>query len=193
MSETAIFDMTIALKRRIEGALENGKVRVGPPEQTAVGDSAVGLFLFQVEANRDLRNSPRMKPPEFATPFDAPATEENAIPLDLRYLVTVFRNAGPGGDPEELTRLGQVIRVLHAAPTFSDAELHGQTVRVTLEPASIDELNRIWSVLPEESYRTSLVYLATPVWIDAGPLTAGPPVLEREQHQGVLEPAGAAV
>jgi hypothetical protein len=53
----------------------------------------------------------------------------------------------------------------------SDPELiiKDQTVRVTLEPLTTEESSRIWALFPTANYRTSIAYLATPVWIDPLP------------------------
>jgi hypothetical protein len=39
-------------------------------------------------------------------------------------------------------------------------------VRVSLETLTTEEASRIWSLFPTANYRTSVTYLATPVWID---------------------------
>jgi hypothetical protein len=185
VSETAIFDTSLALKRRLEEAVMGG-VYVGPPVRTEMGDRGVALFLFHIEPNRDLRNTPRYAPPA-PGPASAANPELNSIALDLRFLIAVFRTAVPGGggDPDELLRIGQIVRHLHANPVLGDAALAGQTVRVTPEPHSIDELSRIWDVFQAESYQTSMVYLATPVWVDAGFIAGGPPVQSSRISSGL--------
>lgn len=188
MSAAAIFDTTLAIKRRIEAGLAAGEtVYVGPPVRADLGESSIALFLFSAEPNRDLRNTARNALPTGLGPQTAPLGAERAIPLDLRYLVAAFRKTGaaPGADPDELLRLGEVVQALESEPMLTEAQAAGQVVRITLEPASIDELNRIWGVFPEESYQTSLVYLASPVWVSAGPPSVGPPVLNREQRTGL--------
>ena len=37
---------------------------------------------------------------------------------------------------------------------------------VTLEPLSTEEASRVWTLFPAVNYRTSVGYIATPVWID---------------------------
>jgi hypothetical protein len=188
MSAAAIFDTTLAFRRRIEAGLTSGEtVYVGPPVRGEMGSSSVALFLFHAEPNRELRNVARNAQPVGLAPLSAPLAADTAIPLDLRYLVSAFRRAGaaPGADPDELLRLGEIIRTLERDPVLTEAQTAGQVVRVTLEPASIDEMNRIWAIFPEESYQTSLVYLASPVWVSAGLAPVGPPVLDREQRTGL--------
>ena len=186
MSVNAILDTTLALRRRVAAAA-GGAIFVGPPVRGLMGNKTVSLFLFQVEASRDLRNVDRPAPQQAAGPFAAPAEQLSALPLDLRYMISVFRTAGagPDSDPLELGVLGAIMAALHADPTLTETEVEGQTVRVTLEPASLDDINRVWGIFPEESYQTSVIYLATPVWVEAGNIRVGPPVLEHEQQAGL--------
>jgi len=191
MSTAAIFTTTMALHRRIEAALNSGSppplprrtVLVGPPVRSVTSGFSASLFLFQVDPNRDLRNSEYFVEPE---PLGGPAELRNAIPLDLRFLVSVFRTAsGDQAEADELRRLGEIIAALENDPFMGDAEVPGQTVRVTLEPASMDDLNRIWAVFPEDSYQPSLIYLATPVYVEAGERRVGPPVQIAENRAGI--------
>lgn len=115
------------------------------------------------------------------------------LPLDLRFLITVFRSPDPTVEtPNELLVLGQIIQILHARPTLAGENLQGQEVRLTPEPYPMEELSRIWSLFPQDVYRTSVVYLASPILVDAGDLPSGPPVQRREQRGGISEPAGLA-
>ena len=186
MSEQAILQTTLALRRRVEAAV-GSDIFVGPPIRGFLNGRTISLFLFQVEVSRDLRNTERSGLPALAGPFAAPPEQHSAVALDLRYMISVFRDpgAGPESDPAELGRLGSIIAALHREPTLTEAEVPAQTVRITLDSASLDDINRVWGIFPEESYQTSLIYLATPVWIEAGPIRVGPPVVERQQHSGL--------
>jgi len=185
VSTTAIFDTTMAIKRRIEAAL-NGTVVVGPPTRTVTSGFSASLFLFLVEPNRDLRNSDAFTTGD-SSPFSGPAEPIKAIPLDLRFLISVFRTTGSGdqADPNELLRLGEIIAAIEDQPFLTETAVPGQTVRLTLEPASMDDLNRIWGVFPEDSYQTSVIYLATPVYVEAGTRRVGPPVQIHEERTGL--------
>ncbi len=186
MTADAILATTEALRTRLEQAVGVGEVYVGPPLANDVGQRRVSVFLFHIEPNRELRNAERLGPPPVAPPTQT-AVVLDALPLDLRYLISVFRTAGGGaaGDPNELAALGQVIQRLHAEPTLTGAILRGQEVRVTPEPYPMEELSRVWGLFPADSYRTSVVYLATPIFVEAGPLVAGPPVQTRRLDPGL--------
>jgi hypothetical protein len=62
---------------------------------------------------------------------------------------------------------------------------------VSLEPISTEEMSRIWTLFPVVNYRTSVAYLATPVWIDPRnpPLVAARVINDRLGAGARLEPA----
>jgi hypothetical protein len=189
VSADAIAAVTEAFRIRLEQAVGVGEVYVGPPVAADVGPRRAALFLFHLEPNRELRNTERLTMPPPGAPPPAPSTSLDALPLDLRYLISVFRRAGGGGvaDPNELTTLGQVVQILHAQPTLGGALLAGQEVRLTPEPYPMEELSRVWGLFPQTSYRTSVVYLATPIFIEAAPIAKGQPVEEWQMASGVSE------
>jgi hypothetical protein len=169
MSELALRDVTLALRLRLEQALGDGEVFVGSPGDEGAKTTRLSLFLLRVVVNPDLRNAGRRLPP--ADPASAPAVRERALPLDVYYLLT----AGPSEtavEPVGLEALGRAIQVLEAAPLMASPAIADQLVRLSLEPLSEDALSRIWALFPTTSYRTSVLYLATPVWID--PVATGP-------------------
>jgi hypothetical protein len=89
-----------------------------------------------------------------------------------------------------LKTLGTIMLALHLDPVLQVNPASGQDdgqqiVRVTPEPYSIEELNRIWGMFPDDDYRTSVVYLASPVFLEEA-LALGPPVQSRKLRQGIL-------
>jgi hypothetical protein len=184
MSGDAIFATTTALKDRLEAApgVGIGSIHVGLPKD--IGNGKASLFLFNVLPNRELRNAEHFRQPSGGVPPSAPARPVNALPVDLRYLISVARipNPAPGADAAELKTLGAIMLALHLDPVLQvdpGPDEGQQTVRVTLEPYSIEELNRIWGMFPDDDYRTSVAYLASPVFLE-DTLALGPPVLSRE-------------
>lgn len=187
MSQTVIFDTAEALRARL-GQVVGGpnQVHIGPPSRNEVQQSRVSLFLFHLQVNAELRNELRFAPPPPLEPAAQPSDPLNALPLDLRFLITVFRTPDASVDPpNELTTLGQIIQVLQAQPTLSGESLGGQVVRVTPEPYSMEDLSRVWGLFPQDVYRTSIVYLASPVFVEVSAIPAGPPVQQREQRGGL--------
>jgi hypothetical protein len=168
MSAEAIYNVTIALQKRLQDALLTAgyppnSVFVGPLDDPDVQGAALILFLYRVTPSASLRNR------EHRVPSDNPPPQvlifNNALPLDLYYLVTVGTVAGSSEEPL-LKALGFAMRELNLSPDLVGAGTGHETVHVSLEPLTTEETSRIWSLFPTANYRTSVAYLATPVWID---------------------------
>lgn len=189
MSEAAIFEATQALRSRIGEAVGGvSHVHVGPPLRSEIGESRVALFPFHLQVNSEMRNQKHLVNPSAPGTVTEPASRRDVLPLDLRFLITVFRSPDSSSStPNELTTLGQVIQVLQAEPTLPSGSTGGQAVRLTLEPYPMEELSRVWGLFPQDVYRISIVYLASPVFVDAGQFAEGRPVIHREQRTGAVE------
>ena len=167
MSADAIFNVTQALTARLQAALAAstvpGTVFVGPLDDPDAGGAALILFLYRVMPNASLRNRERRvldtsMPPQIVLYRDS-------LPLDLYFLITV--GTRPGQSEEALLRaLGYAIRELQVDPDLTGPVVNHETVHVSLEPLSTDEVSRVWNLFPAANYRTSVAYLASPVWID---------------------------
>jgi len=164
MDTQAIQRVTEAIRHRLEHAIgPNNIVFVGPLHDTDAEDAQLVLFLYRVVPNADLRNTPHVVPA--ANPNDPPKIHENALPLDLYFLITVGATPAPGEEPL-LRALGYAIQALQLDPNLVGAPVGQETVHVTLEPLSTEEASRIWALFPTANYRTSVAYVASPVWID---------------------------
>lgn len=187
MSRDALSQTTLALQQLVHGALgsvgqPDDQVFLGPPVPSQVGSRVVSLFLFHLQANGELRNVERFTPQAPGGGAADPTTQD-ALPLDVRYLISVFRPAG-ATEPSELLRLGQIIAGLQATPTLGGSLLPAQEVHLTPEAYSMEELSRIWGLFPNAAYTTSVVYLASPVYIDAREIVRGAPVEARRLDTG---------
>jgi hypothetical protein len=187
VSAEAIFQTTLALRTRLQQALtaatDPGTVFIGPlDDPDALGASLI-LFLYRIMPSATLRNR------EHRVPADNPPPPfivfNNSLPLDLYYLVTVGTRAGSSEEPL-LRTLGFAMRELNTNPELTGTAVGQETVSVSLEPLTTEEASRIWSLFPTANYRTSVAYLATPVWIDP----ALPPVQAARVMQDKLR-AGA--
>jgi Pvc16 N-terminal domain len=189
VTAVAIAKVTAALQTRLEAAIGLSRVYVGAPVTEDVGDHSLAIFLFHVVPNQALQNERHW----VRGPGDGagPLVETDAIALDLRFLVSAFRSTSTGGggglaDADELVTLGEVIRALHENPVIDGSQVPGQLVRITPEPYPVEEMSRVWGLLPQTKYRpsTSMVYLLSPVSVSLDPPLGGPRVLERTLRQG---------
>lgn len=185
MKADAILRVTEALRERLKVALASsgvpGTVFVGPLDDPDANGAALILFLYRVVPNASLRNTEHRLPAAGPPPV---VVFRNSLPLDLYFLVTV--GTKPGASEETLLRaLGFAMQELQAEPDLTGPAVGQETVRVTLEPLSTEEASRIWALFPTANYRTSIAYLATPVWIDPPqPEPVARPVVEDQLFAG---------
>lgn len=188
MSAMAIQNVLIALQRRLRIALASdglpANVYIGPPDDDTAKAADLTILLVRVTPTQALRNGERRLPP---TGPGAPARVlANALPLDLHLLLTAANPAG--GEPVSLGTLGRVLQVISDAPVLGPDEVTDQETRITLDNVSTEELARVWAMFPLTSFRPSLLYIATPVWIDpAVTFEVGPPVTSDTRNVGVLQ------
>jgi hypothetical protein len=190
VSAAALFDTTLALARRIRQAT-GLEVHIGSPLKREMGTARVALSLVHLQPNAALRNTPRFGAPPASAPVTAPAPLMAAIAFDLHYLITCYRPPTPADvappEPGELVSLGQIIALLHSDPALTGSTLPGQDVRLSPQSFTPEDMNRIWGLFPEEPFRTSIVYLATPVYVEAGGAALFPPVQSREMDGGLVQ------
>lgn len=180
MSANMIRLVTLAIARQLGQALTDAginpaNVHVGAIDEENATDAALILFLYRLAPSAALRNEGHVVF-DPANP-DRPITYANALPLDLGYLLTVGRVDGSGSG-EPLHVLGVALQRLSERPLLSGSAIEGETVRISIEGAASDEMSRAWALFPTANYRTSVLIMASPVWIDPSspPETAEPAV-----------------
>jgi hypothetical protein len=189
MDADAFKTVTRAIVDRLPG--DPNDVHVGPLDDADAKTKDLVLFLYRVAINADLRNRPREVPPLASNDggADMPAPIEGSLPFDLFYILSASPSDA-GDDLDGLANLGRAIQSLCDQPILVGPPVRGETVRVSLDSVTTEELSRIWSLFPTVNYRTSVVFLATPVWIDpARARLTAPPVVS--ESYGVGPPAAA--
>ena len=181
MKTDAIQRVSDAMAARISDALlpPDPKVAVAAPNEDAAKAAQLSLFPYQVLANPTLRNSERVLPPPNEN--SAPPVFEDSLPLDVFYLLTVGAPEMGAEAPiaaQSQARLGRAMRALQLAPNLTGEAVEGDSVRISLEPVTTDEMSRIWALFPSTDYRTSVVYRASPVWIDPDGRVPAPRVID---------------
>jgi hypothetical protein len=187
MSAEAIYNVTVALRDRLKAAVtrpgHNGSVFVGPPNEVASGAELI-LFLYRVCPSATLRNREHRVA---STGPKGSVVYRNSLPFDLYFLITVGATPAPGEEPL-LSSLGYAIQALQLDPNLVGAPVGQETIRVTIEPLSTEESSRIWNLFPASNYRTSVAYVASPVWIDPPqPEIEAPPVTTDSLNAGASE------
>jgi hypothetical protein len=174
----AIAAVTSALRRRLQRALDASlpgtRVTIRPPDKARDGQSGnqVNLFLIQTSPNASWRN---------VATETAGQGSLHQTPLALNLLYLMSAHGRDDDDPEPFSHglLGEAMRVLHeqpvleqaeigATPTGSDVGAFAERVRVTLQPFSVEEMTKLWTIF-QAPYRLSVVYEASVVLIDRAP------------------------
>lgn len=186
MKADALFNVTQALRARLQAAVSAigipGTVFVGPLDDADASGAPLILFLYRVVPNASLRNRDHVvanpSPPPSALVF------RNALPLDLHFLISV--GTTPGSSEEALLRaLGAAMQSLQLDPEINGPAVDYEAIHVSLEGLTTDEIGRIWALFPTANYRTTVAYIATPVWIDPqAPAALAAPVVQDELHAG---------
>ncbi len=164
-------------------------VFVGPLDDPDATTAKLILFLYRIAPSATLRNREHRVPS--IDPLHPVIVYDNALPLDLHYLVTVGTTAG--GEEPLLRMLGSAMLMLQLDPELNGYDVRHEAVHVSLEPLTTEESARIWSLFPTANYRTSVAYIATPVWIDPPlPREAARPVQEDTLTDGARSAATVA-
>jgi hypothetical protein len=183
------------LRDRMEQPVD---VTIAPPDVSVSGITGrrVNLYLYQVAENGALKNQQipgRGNPADYGRP---------PLSLDLSYLVTTFgsNDNAADSDLEAQQILGDSMRVFHefpvvteslhvgdnpANPPILDPSLVGEfeKVKITLHPAALDEVAKIWTALPQANFRRSVAYQVSVVQIESRrPQRTALPVRERRVY-----------
>ena len=132
------------------------------------------LFLYSIVENPYLKNDERRM-------LNSRQTQFAPLSLDIYYLLTSHEVEAPNSDPilDAHEMLGNAMRIFYDNGIISGSLLKGTLedpapeenvdenpeLRLTLNPITVEDLTRIWSVFPNKSYRISVSYLVTPARI----------------------------
>jgi hypothetical protein len=194
----AIAAVSRTLKKLLEDRMENPlgpglTVTLAPPDVKPAGASSywLNLYLYQVTENGSLKNQDVPRPP---------------LCLNLHYLLTVYAGTETD-DHADITAqqiLGDAMLVLHDFVIITpklhekddpnlagilDPVLTGATeqIKITLHPASLDELSKIWTSLPQSRFRRSVAYEVSVVELDSRrPVQPVQPVQARNIQTSLL-------
>jgi hypothetical protein len=142
------------------------KVTLLSPGDPSPITARVNLFLYRVARNSHLGNLDLAPKPGTPNQLVFPP-----LALNLFYLLTIFSPLDPQtGLADSHGIMGEAMRVLYENPivpaNFLVGGLKPGQIKITLVPADIEELNKIWMALSKE-YRLSAVYEVSYVDIPA--------------------------
>ena len=187
-------DVSSTLLRLLNDALTPGTVTLAPPKGAT---SRLTLFLYKVLESPYLKNEDRRVTQR---PNGQLVEEPPPMFVDLYYLLTAHALTVQPDEPVKAQRaLSRAMRVLYdnailagsAIQSTSDRGLtSGDTLRITLNPISMEDMTRIWSVFPDTQYELSVTYLVTPVPIQSARELGSAPVIDQIHDTGLQIPVG---
>ncbi len=175
----------MALLRSELTGVDAERIAVVSPEDASGHDVHLGLFLYAAIENPMLKN----EPPRALTA----GRVERPLTLDLYYLLTAYGSgteATPSGRSLSGHRLlARALRAFYDHGTLPGRFRQGAVadqddLRVSLNPITVEDMTRIWSVFPNQAYRPSAGYLVTPVRVTREFLEEGARVVDHETHHG---------
>ena len=154
------------------------------------GSNRLTLFLYKVLENPDFKNAPN---PTSTRAIDGKLVETRApLTLDLYYLLTA--HSGNANLMEAHTALSRAMRVFYDNGVLQGSLLRADdpskglttdaTLRITLNPISMEDMTRIWSVFPDTPYEISVTYLVTPVVVESTRVQESAPVMDQFHEHG---------
>jgi hypothetical protein len=187
--------VTVTLKQLLVDKLEITPVTITllPPDVAATGVKGrrVNLFLYLVEENAYLKNQ------EIPGQGTLSAYGHPPLSVNLHYLVTGYSESDTSNERDLPAQeaLADAMRVFHDFPILTqdivalDTSLIGEFERakISLRPASLDELTKVWGAIPAANYRCSAAYDVSVVQIESKqPRRTALPVKTRRLHAATM-------
>jgi hypothetical protein len=150
--------VSASLKSLLEQELapQEIKVTLQSPIDTSAPPSRVNLFLYRVIQNPHLSNRDYLPKPGRPGELVHPP-----LSVNLFYLLTPFAGIDELGQANAHDVLAEAMRVLHEHAIVPEQFLAGGLrrgqIKVTLHPADVEELTKIWTAL-EKDLQLSTVY-----------------------------------
>ena len=153
---------------------------LSPRDVNQTSNIRLTLFLYSIAPAVALRN-------DLEIPGSQAFSGELSEPLDLYYLLTAF--GAQTQDPSDQTLdaqllLGFAMRVFFDNGILAGSTLQGdfrpdEELRLTLQPMTVEDLTRIWSVFPDSVLRASVSFLLTPIRLRSTRVQGGARVTSR--------------
>jgi hypothetical protein len=196
MSIEAIADASesiIDLFRDEIDVIDNSQIVIASPadvQNLQQQDIRLSLYLYSVVENPELKNGERLQ-------VNHKQLGKAPLSLDLYYMLTAY----PSG-AQEITEqyldshkiLSRAMRIFYDIGTLAGGRLRGnlrdldQQLRVTLNPISMEDLTRIWSVFPDTVYRPSICYLVSPARIESQQMDETQRIVEKQTDARQMVP-----
>ena len=152
-------------------------------------NNALTLFLYKVLETPDFKNAP----PQQTTKDGKLIETRPPLTVDLYYLLTAHsKNSSLINGHIALSHAMRIFydngvlqgSLLRADKPISKGLTQDSILRITLNPLSMEDMSRIWSLFPDTSYEISVSYLVTPVPIESSRDEGSAPVVDQFHEHG---------
>src|SRR5258708_6496300 len=179
------------LKNLLTAEMETQPIHVTllPPDVAPASATGrrINLYLYMVTENGSLSNQ------EIPGEGHPGSYGHPPLSLNLHYLMTGYPDSETGDDRDLKAQevLGDGMRVLHdfaiitGDSSFAAPELLNEfeSVRISLQPANLEEFAKVWTALPAANFRCSVAYNVTVIQIESKtPRQLATPVQKRRLH-----------
>lgn len=182
---TAIAGVSLSLMALLRDRMtETADITIAPPDVKveSITGKRVNLYLYHMSENPYLKNQ------EIPGEGYPGAYGHPPLSVDLRYILTAFGSSDTGKDADiEAQRiLGDAMRVLHDNSIITPDLVEEKTpspkphrlladsllgefeqVKITFQPAGLDEISKIWTALPNVNFRRSVLYEVSVVQVQS--------------------------
>lgn len=143
-----------------------------PPEKVnSSSETKILIYLYKINENTNLRDEEQVNFLQFEKD-EAKLNKKHSIFLSLYYLITPTKSEeNETNIKENYDHLGKILQIFSKHRTLTDdilpANLKGENIKIYLNPISLDDLNKIWTILSkDELYKLSISIEVSPVRID---------------------------
>jgi hypothetical protein len=190
----AIRAVTSSLQNLLQDNMEvPATITLLPPDvpPAGVNGKRINLFLYLVAESPYLRNQ------EIPGEGSPAAYGHPPLSLSLHYLMTAYSEGDTSNERDLPAQqaLGSAMRVFHDFAILRrdnpalDPLLVGEfeKVKLTLKPANLDEMTKVWSAIPSANYRCSAAYQVSIVQIEStAARRTALPVATRRLHAAIM-------
>ncbi|MBI3728520.1 MAG: DUF4255 domain-containing protein [Burkholderiales bacterium] len=152
---------------------ESAVVFESPADIDSQGETKLSLFLYQLEINPFLRNTPATLNRQQGANGMPNSLTVTAPPLvaDLLYMMVPYARSAE----LELVLVDKLVRLFHDVPALYGQWLHpvlrqsgNEVIPIVPDFSNFERLHNIWSGFPNKPYKLTKLYTLSPVRIPSG-------------------------
>ena len=174
--------LKLLLRTNIEELSGENEITLNSPAdiELAPNQSGLSLFLYTIQEN------PHMKNTQLAQ-IHPDTSQYPPLALDLYYLLTPYSSSTNSSRQVEQIILTKVMSTFHDNSILDSfmltdnlVESGNKELRVVLNALSLEQLNQMWGMFRNSSYRLCISYVITPLQIPSVRTEAARRVISRQ-------------